>query len=183
MSELLSGVEEFIDGVNLGLDRVGVGRDELKMMDHACYRVTSVIRYREVLANLGTQLRLLGAAPVNGREISTLEIIDPVVHGGWTVPYLELPEPKPDNKYPEGLEHVEFVIVGSLEDFISRHPDLNFDHTGMEKRPNRELGYRDDGLSVKFHNMPLGEVVWRDFKRGDGTWLAGTPYSYSLTEV
>lgn len=55
---------------------------------------------------------LLAESMVAGRRIATFQI-DLWLHvGGWTVPYLELPEPKDGSPYREGLEHAELVVIG-----------------------------------------------------------------------
>jgi predicted metalloenzyme YecM len=55
---------------------------------------------------------------------SAFELREYIEVDGWTVPYLELPEPKKDSPYPEGLEHAELVVIGGLDRFAQRHADL-----------------------------------------------------------
>ena len=155
---ILDGYEQFVDRVNHGLERVNISADELAMMDHICYRVETDERYREILEILGGAI-LLGEAMISGRPIATIELEKPLEAGGWKIPYLELPAPKASSPYPEGLEHVEFVVVGDLGKFEARHPELPFERAGMSKDLNPELGLKVVGMSVKFHGIPLGEVV------------------------
>jgi predicted metalloenzyme YecM len=159
LKELLGEYPAFIKDISDGLTRCGVQRDELSMMDHICYRVETEERYRQMrgeLENFGT---LLGENEVQGRMIATFELDEYIRADGWTIPYLELPAPKEGSFYPEGLEHAELVVVGSLKRFMARHTDLPFSHGGMSKVINPEAGLKAEGVSVKFHEQQLGAVV------------------------
>ncbi len=159
MKEIIGDYEAFIGGIGKGLVAAGIDRSELAMMDHICYRVDTLERYDELLSILSDTAILLGEAIVSGRKIATFELREYIEFDGWTVPYLELPQPKDGSPYPEGLEHAELVVIGGLDRFAERHSDLAFDAKGMIKEVNPELGLKTDLLSVKFHEQPLGAVV------------------------
>lgn len=159
MKEIIGDYEAFVNGIGIGLAASGIDRSELAMIDHICYRVETQTRYNELLKTLSAAAILLGQAVVSGRNIATFELHDYIEVDGWTVPYLELPEPKESSPYPEGLEHAELVIIGGLDRFAQKHSDLAFDTKGMTKDINPELGLKTGLLSVKFHEQPLGAVV------------------------
>jgi len=159
INELIGDYSNFITNIDAGLMRLGIGRDEISMMDHICYRVESKERYQELLRVLPKFTTLLGETAINGRMIATFELNEYLQVAGWTVPYLELPEPKEGSVYDEGLEHAELVTIGGLENFLGRHPELPFTYKGMGKTINPEAGLKTDGISVKFHEQQLGAVV------------------------
>lgn len=159
MKQILGDYETFIKNIGAGLTTSGIDRSELAMMDHICYRVESQSRYDKLLGEFSSIAVLLGEAEVSGRKIATFELRDYIKVDGWTIPYLELPEPKNGSPYSEGLEHAELVVIGSLNNFAKRHTDLTFSTKGMSKDINPELGLKTDLLSVKFHEQPLGAVV------------------------
>jgi predicted metalloenzyme YecM len=159
MKEILGDYEAFVKNVNRGLYECGIDRSELAMMDHICYRVDTNERYNEMKKKLGEGASLLGESSVNGRMIATFECIEPLETDGWLIPYIELPQPKPGSSFTEGLEHVELVTIRSLERFEAMHSNLPFDHKGMNKEINPELGLKHNGISVKFHEQSLGAVV------------------------
>lgn len=156
---LLGDYAGFVTNVNRGLDDCGIDRSELAMMDHICYRVETLERYDEMMRKLGVAARLLGESKVSGRMIATFELDEPLEAGGWRIPCIELPQPKAGSPYAEGLEHVELVTVSGLELFEAKHLDLPFNKAGMYKKINPELGLKHAGMSVKFHEQPLGAVV------------------------
>lgn len=159
MKHLIGDYDSFIANINAGLETLRIEAQELSMMDHICYRVETTERYQELLGTLGEVATLLGENEVSGRQIATFEFQEYLRSGGWTVPYLELPEPKEGSPYAEGLEHVEFVVIGSLEKFMKRHNDIAFSTKGMNKLINPEAGVKAEGISVKFHEQQLGAVV------------------------
>ncbi|MDO8335894.1 MAG: VOC family protein [Candidatus Saccharibacteria bacterium] len=159
MIEILGDYEAFIAKTSKGLEDSGIQRSELAMMDHICYRVETMDRYKDVFRSLGSLANMIGEVEVAGRPIATFELDEPLSAAGWVVPYLELPAPKDGSPYPEGLEHAELVVIGDVEKFAKRHSDLPFNRKGMGKAINPELGLKIDGLSVKFHEQPLGAVV------------------------
>ena len=166
MRDILGDYESFIRTISEGLTVRGIARDELSMMDHVCYRVETLERYNELLRTLQTDAELLGESKVGGRMIATFEFNQYLHVDGWTVPFLELPAPKEESPYKEGLEHVELVVVGSLERFLLQHDDLSFSRKGMSKAINPEAGLKDGDISVKFHEQQLGAVVRIEKKTG-----------------
>ena len=159
MKELLGDYEAFIRAIDDGLATLGITKDELSMMDHICYRVETTDRYHEMLESMASIGTLLGESMVNGRPIATFELHQYIHVAGWVVPFVELPAPKQGSPYAEGLEHVEFVVVGSLERFLERHSNLPLTRSGMNKLINPEAGLKTEGISVKFHEQQLGAVV------------------------
>jgi len=159
MNEIIGNYEAFIVNIGPGLRAAGINRSELAMMDHICYRVETNERYDELLRTFSGMATLLGVAEVSGRDIATFEFHNYLDVDGWRVPYLELPAPKENSPYPEGLEHAELVVIGGLDRFAKMHSELPFDTKGMGKDINPELGLKTKRLSVKFHEQPLGAVV------------------------
>lgn len=159
MKELIGDYEPFVQNINQGLRRAGIHKRELSMMDHICFRVETFERYDEMLDKIAERAILARETEINGRLIATFELRESLEAGGWQIPALELPQPKEDSPYPEGLEHAEFVPVSSLEAFRERHSGLDFNDAGMGKLINPELTLKTAGMSVKFHEQPLLSVV------------------------
>lgn len=157
--EIIGDYEKFITNVTEGLEQLGIARDEISMMDHVCYRVETKEQYRQMFEKLASIGVLLGESEVGGRMIATFELNTYLQAAGWTVPFVELPEPKDDSPYREGLEHAELVVVGSLERFLMRHKELSFEFSGMNKTINPEASLKTDDISVKFHEQQLSAVV------------------------
>jgi adenylate cyclase class 2 len=128
-------------------------------IDHICYRVNSAQEYEEFKTKFGYIGDLLIESEVGGRNIATYKLYKPLKYKNYSIELVELPSPKPGKDYKTGLEHAEFVIDQSFEDFAAT-TSLEFDWKGTHKEINPELRLKlEDNLSVKFHHMPLDEVI------------------------
>jgi predicted metalloenzyme YecM len=171
MIHILRGYERFVENIDRGLEVLGFEPEEFTEMDHICYRVATKAGFVGLMHMLGDETdgaELLGMTMVNGRPIATFKLPQALKVGRWTIPCLELPAPKPGSNYENGLEHVELVVVGKLQEFQARHPDIEFGTDGMIKTINPELSLKnpDLNLSVKFHTKPLADVVAIEWQHG-----------------
>lgn len=138
-------------------------------IDHLCYRVETRQHYLDLKAQLLDDNELLVESPIKGRLISTFRMAQPFRHAAREIWLLELPEPKAGSPYPEGWEHVEFVTDLPLADFEAWLINQlgiaaeDIDRSGLGKPLNADLRLRlEGGLSVKFHELPLDEVIRRE---------------------
>ena len=159
MKNILGDFETKIASVNSALEKNGIQPDELSQLDHLAYRVESFDRYQEMKETLAGIAFKLDETMVAGRPIAVFELHSYIQSGGWTIPYIELPAPKDGSPYGEGLEHAEFVVVGSLDQFQKRHQDLPFATKALDRTLNPELGLKTDIAAIKFHEQPIGAVV------------------------
>jgi predicted metalloenzyme YecM len=153
---------------------------ETLSIDHACVRFRDphdVDALRIELRSLGTEI---SSVIVNGRIISIFELQVPILLGSWKVFGIEVPYPKPDHRYVDGWEHVEFVLtntantMGAVRDSCTTHI---IPHIALEKFkqsyeyeedepsapddqiPNPTIGLKVNGIGIKFHARPIQEVV------------------------
>jgi len=163
---ILGDIETHVYKITDELAEYNISTDDLAMLDHLCYRVETDERYEEMKRALGEIAVLRAESPVQGRMISIFELHDYLEVPGrtpesksWKIPYIELPAPKEGSPYKEGLEHAEFVVVGSLERFRDRYSDVPFDTKAMDRPLNPELGLKTDRAAMKFHKLQIGAVV------------------------
>ncbi|MFK8161030.1 MAG: VOC family protein [Lewinella sp.] len=135
-------------------------------LDHICYRVTSLARYEQLRNLLQEENELLVESVINGRQIATFRLAVPFRYQHREIWLLELPAPKPGSPYPEGYEHAEFVTdqpLAPFETWLTEHFAIaatNLDRKGLSKTLNADLRIKlADGLSVKFHELPLDRVI------------------------
>ena len=159
MKELIGDYESVVENINRGLEVSGIEREELALLDHLCYRTETLEEYKQVLKDFSGLGRNIGEVAVQGRPISAIALDTPIKTGGWIIPFLEIAAPKDGSPYPSGLEHAEFVTVRLLEDFEQMHQDLNFIRDAMGRAINPELKFRENGISVKFHQLSIGSTI------------------------
>lgn len=129
------------------------------VLDHICYRVATPDRYivwKDLLSKNG---ELLGEHVIGGRPIATFKLHAPIDHQDRRIAVVELPAPKGGSPYPEGWEHVEFVVDEGPRVFAARHPSLHWDLSSADKTINPDARLSYDGFSVKFHERSLEEVI------------------------
>ncbi|HPF89715.1 MAG TPA: VOC family protein, partial [Flavobacteriales bacterium] len=91
--------------------------------------------------------------------IATFKLHAPINHQDRRIAVVELPAPKGGSPYPEGWEHVEFVVGEDPRVFAGRHPSLPWDMSGADKGSNPDVRLSYNGFSVKFHERSLEEVI------------------------
>lgn len=128
-------------------------------IDHLCYRVETVERYREVTAVIGTFAELLAETEVSGRPISTFRLEEAIPGGSENLRIIEVPAPKPGKTVREGFEHAEVVCDEPFNEVKNRFPGAVFDEGGLRKTFNRELEIVLDERNIKFHHLSLESVV------------------------
>lgn len=164
---IVGSCKSFLDNVFSDLEalRIDVSKYEL---DHMCYRVTTTEQYESAFLALEKISKLLSTINLGGRKVSTFKLDEPVVYNGRSIYLVELPEYKANSKntYPLGLEHVEFALGedASLQDFANAHSHVTFDMAEIKKKNNPAIRVMlpNGHGSVKFHHLPLEEVIRRE---------------------
>lgn len=169
MKEIIGDYDAVVENINHGLAGAGIDPSELALLDHLCYRTETLDEYYAALARFAELGRNIGEVEVQGRPISAIALDEPLKTGGWTIPFLEVAAPKAGSPYASGLEHAEFVTVRLLEDFEQQHSELAFIRDAMNRAVNPELKYRQNGISVKFHQLSIGSVIKIEERLADGS--------------
>ena len=157
---VLKSIPGFVTGVLDQLARTGIEASSLPL-SHLCRRVETIEAYHAMREWLMPVCVAVAENDFNGRPISMLLLREPVVVGGGMVELIELPSPKADHPYPNGWEHVGFV-VGDVEAFHARHADVL---TGIKDRGSDVQApfiTFPDGATAKFYRRTLREIVERD---------------------
>ena len=128
-------------------------------LDHICYRVETLERYNLLKEVLASNNELLTETMIGGRPIATFKLKKPIVYKARNIGVLELPAPKPGSFYPEGWEHVEFVVGEDPTAFMKHYPELPFLTKGLSKPVNADVVLKFRGFAVKFHEHSLEYVI------------------------
>ena len=155
---MLPDPQPFLHQLFEALDRHRIPVDHLQL-DHLCYRVADLGRYTTMKQVLAEQGSLLAESTIGGRHIATYRLHLPIVRGKRHIALVELPAPKADSPYPEGWEHAEFVVPGSLLAFTQEHPHPDWDLRALDKAINADVRLPLGAISVKFHQRALDVVI------------------------
>jgi predicted metalloenzyme YecM len=167
LKDTVGDYDSFLGKIVSEIESAGFDMRDFSQMDHMCYRTESIEKYEDKKTKLTEVASLLGSTMVNGREISTFRLFEPVLHGDWRVDAIELPAPKEGKPYPDGLEHVELVIYDDIPTFLEKYKGKDFDLRAADRGINPEIGLElGNGHSVKFHLLNLPTVIHLEQKLG-----------------
>ena len=158
INSILGDPTDFLSRIFKHLRNDGVDVSQLEL-DHICYRVSSTARYFDLKSALQNTGELLTESQVSGRSIASIKLHEPILFQERKIHVLELPSPKKNSDYPEGFEHVEFVIDRSFDGFMQLYPGVQFDVKSASKAVNPEIRIQYGELSVKFHHHTLEYVI------------------------
>ncbi len=148
-------------------------------MCHACVRIKSPDNVTELKESISKIGKIISSATVNGREILIIQLDKPLTVGEWSVYGVELPYPKENHSYEDGLEHVEFVLTQTentmdsvREKALEMLKDITLEelkqkysysedepHAEGDQKPNPTVSIKVDGVGIKFHALSIQDVV------------------------
>ena len=158
LEEILGRPNTFLDRLLNLLSKAGIDVSKL-YMDHICYRVEGEADYHSLQTQLLNHGLLISDKIIGGRPISVIKFDESYCYNERKIDLLELPSPKNGRPYPQGYEHVEFVVETDLNAFIESYPTIDFDLKGMNKKINRDVRIQFEGCSAKFHEHSLKYVI------------------------
>lgn len=153
-TQILNSATPFLEKVFFALQKDTIDPAEY-LLDHLCYRVETKNRYDELFEVFDTHTKLLTVAEINGRSIATFKLHSPINFGSQRIFVIELPAPKSTQPYPEGYQHVEFVIKEDFTAFMKKYEHLSFDVSNQYHPTNPDIVIKYDDFAVKFHQHSL----------------------------
>lgn len=115
---LESQIPAFIAQIQCLIAKLGISVSSYSI-DHVCWRTATQEEYCLCKKELGLIGTLLIESIIGGRLISVFKLATPISCDGREIDVIELPSPKAGSEYASGLEHCEFVVDESLENFVS----------------------------------------------------------------
>jgi predicted metalloenzyme YecM len=176
---LQSEVEVFSPKLTTSLEELGI-LEECKSLeiDHICVRLKNHSDVDNLKAESTKFGQIISSVEVNGREISIIQLSEPLKLGHWQTFGVELPYPKQNHSYVDGWEHVEFVLndaentMAGVRHAFQERFNLGLDplktkysysedepHAEGDQLPNPTIGLKVNGVGIKFHARPIQEVV------------------------
>lgn len=157
---VLGNYEQAVERADALIARQGIQPHDLVQCDTLCYRVETNERYDQMKQELARVALALGEQEVNGRLIATYMFHEPLTAGRWqTISYVELPQPKPNRVYTEGVDDVLYVTRQSLSEFQAKYSSIAFEEKSLANVHNPLLEIEGEGMAVKFHDKHMGVVV------------------------
>lgn len=164
LKNIIGDYKAFLDKVFQRVEEIGIDVHSF-YIDHLCYRVETIEKYEELknsLLGLGSQI---SENIINGRPISIFKLNQPIIYKNLVIPCVELPAPKPTIHYKEGLEHVEFVVDQSIDNFMKLYSGVEFILRDLNLPNNSTIVLEFEDCAIKFHEKGIEEVVEQEKRK------------------
>lgn len=145
----------FLDNLFSELERLGLDLSDVKL-DHIAYQAASNSEYDKLKPEFEKFASLVKEPLVRGRRVGVFKYKTPQKYKGQTFEAIELIEPTDGQTPKSGLEHAEFLLPVTLEEYIQKYPTINWntDALNREEFPMLILRLSDD-MQVKFPRYPI----------------------------
>jgi len=147
--------KEFLDEINSKITQLGIDISKAKL-DHIAYQASSSDEYDKLKPQFVKIAELMKEPIVGGRRVGVFKFSKPLKYKDDSISAIELIEPKADQNLKSGLEHAEYLLPESLEDFMKKYPDIDWDTSALNRNEFPMLILKlNDSMRVKFPRNPI----------------------------
>lgn len=161
---ILDDYQVFLDKIISKVGFLGIDVSTFNL-DHLGYQASSDEDYYKNLPEALSLGKKVHENLVGGRLVSIFKLNTPIEYRNYHIEALELIAPKKDQIVESHLDHVEFVIDKSFEEFMNEYPSVNWDTSAVDQPTFPMLKVQlGEGLIVKFHYEPVLKIVEKEEK-------------------
>lgn len=129
-------------------------------LDHIAYQASSTADYDQLKPDFIKLGEEVSEEIIGGRRVAIFKLLQPIKFRHYTIPAIELIEPKEGQDCKSEFQHAEFVLNQPFEQYIEEHPQITWDISSMNRAEFAHLKLNfDNGLTLKFLHQPVLEVV------------------------
>lgn len=140
----------FLDKLLSKVNALGIDLSEATI-DHIAYQVSSAEEYKRLKKEFSKTAELVREPIVNDRRVGVFKFKEPLSYKGQEIKAIELIEPKKDQEPVSGLEHAEYLLPVTLEEFMTKYPDVDWDTKSLNREEFPRLTLKlSDTMRVKF---------------------------------
>jgi len=125
-------------------------------LDHFAYQTSSMKDYDNLKKESLEIGVLVSENIVGGRRVGIFKFEKPIQSNGYEILGFELIEPKEGQVCKSELDHIEFVIPVSFDEYLHLHQDVDWNLSAKDRDEFPKLSLKfEDGKSVKFHTKDI----------------------------
>ena len=129
-------------------------------LDHFGYQASSAQDYENLKDQSLTLGQLISENIVSGRRVGIFKFIEPLKYENYRILGFELVEPKEGQICESELDHLEFVIPISFDEFLKMHDNAEWDLYAKDREEFPKITLKlNNGKSVKFHTKDIFEEI------------------------
>lgn len=152
----------FLDSFFEQIHRAGLDISELPL-DHIAYQASSSEDYERLLPEFSALGELMSEEIIGERRVAVFKLNEPIQYKEYSIPALELIEPRVGQQCESAFQHAEFVINQPFEAYIQQYPNIKWDTSSMHRDEFSHLKLNfENGLTLKFLLKPILELVKKE---------------------
>ena len=156
---ITDSLQPFIKNKLEQLQKQNINVSDLEL-DHFGYQTASKEDYDTKTKDVNTIAIMKSENIVGRRRVGIYKLNNPYIYENYTVLGFELVEPREGQVCSSQLDHLEFVLNCSFDDYIAINTAVNWDTTTMTRPEFAKLTVKfDDGTSIKFHLKNIFEEI------------------------
>jgi predicted metalloenzyme YecM len=156
---LTNNLTEFIQQKLDQLSLLNIDVSNLEL-DHFAFQCSSTQDYENLKPMAQDLGIILSENIVNGRRVGIYKLKKQIVYLNYNIVAFELVEPKENQICESKLDHIEFVLKESFQDFINKYPSVEWDTVAINREEFPKLTLKlEEGTSVKFHLKNIIEEI------------------------
>jgi predicted metalloenzyme YecM len=129
-------------------------------LDHCGYQTSSAQDYENLKEDSFTIGELISENIVSGKRVAIFRFTEPFEYEHYKILGFELVEPKEGQICESELDHLEFVILVSFNEFIEIHGNAQWDLYAKDRGEFAKLTLRlYNGKSAKFHTKNIFDEI------------------------
>lgn len=129
-------------------------------LDHIAYQASTSSDYEKILPQFSDLGKLISEEIIGNRRVAVFELYKSIQYKNYSIPALELIEPKEGQNCKSEFQHAEFVVNKPFEKYIEEYPQINWDTSSMSRDEFAHLKLNfENGITLKFLKQPILELV------------------------
>ncbi|HEC66426.1 MAG TPA: hypothetical protein ENI23_14155 [bacterium] len=147
--------KKFLDNLFAELKKLNIDVSDATL-DHLAYQAMSDEEYDELKPKFMEFAELIREPLVGNRRVGVFKLKKSLKYKKYSIGAIELIAPKEGQEVKSGLEHAEFLLPESLEDFIDRYPDVDWNTRAINRDQFPMLILQlAEHMQVKFPRFPI----------------------------
>jgi len=129
-------------------------------LDHFGYQTSSSQNYESLKEESKIIGDLISENIVSNRRVAIFKFKEPFKYQNYNILGFELVEPKENQECKSELDHLEFVIPVTFDEYISQYPNVEWDISAKDRDEFPKISvHLKDGKSIKFHRKDIFEEI------------------------
>lgn len=154
-------ISSFIDKIIEKLEQLGINTATLTI-DHLGYQADSKADYDAKTNHIHEFAIKVSENIVGGRRVGIFRLNELLEYKTQNIGVVEVFEPKEGQTVKSDWEHIEFLVAESLEDFVKRYKELNWNTEMMSREEFPQLILSlGEGLRAKFPRLGVLDEIKR----------------------